>query len=105
MRAGKMDRLATLKHRELSRNAHGEQVPTYTDYAEVWAEKLDLRGREFFSAQQTNAESTVKFRIRHRTDMVLTDRIVCEGNTYDIQQIAEIGRRDGLELIATARVP
>ena len=46
-----MDRLVELQRRSLTRNAYGEQVESWTTIASVWAEKIDLKGREFFAAQ------------------------------------------------------
>lgn len=103
MRAGNLDRLIELRHRVLTQNSHGEQVPSYPSaYATVWAEKLDQRAREYFAAQGTQAEATTRFRIRWRSDVVMTDRLVLDSVNYDIVQISEIGRRQGLELFATS---
>lgn len=106
MRSGYLDRRATLQHQVLTPNATtGEKEVSYADYATVWAGKRDIRGREFFAAQQVNSDTTTLWQIRHRTDVKATDRIVVEGLSYDINGIAEIGRRDGLELQATAVQP
>lgn len=103
MRAGDLDRRVSLYHRVLTQNAQGEQVPSYpTAYVTVWAQKLDQRAREYFAAQGTQAEATTRFRIRYRSDVLMTDRLVLDGLNYDIVQISEIGRREGLELFATS---
>jgi SPP1 family predicted phage head-tail adaptor len=104
MQPGKMDRRISLLRRSLARNEHGEQVETFTEYATVWAEKRDVNGREYFTAQQVVAENTARFFIRYRSDVLLTDRISCGGRTYNLTHVAEIGRKDGLEIIASARV-
>ena len=107
MRAGYLDRRATLQHRVLVRNeGTGEEEVSYSDYATVWAGKRDVRGREFFAAQQMNSEISTIWQIRHRTDVVATDRIVVDGVAYSLAgPPAEIGRRDGLELQTTAARP
>jgi SPP1 family predicted phage head-tail adaptor len=103
MRAGRLDRRVSLQHLVLTRNSTtGEQIESYAYYATVWAGKRDMRGREFFAAQQVNSDITTIWQIRYRTDVVSTDRLVIDGLYYDITGIAEIGRRDGLELQATA---
>jgi SPP1 family predicted phage head-tail adaptor len=104
MRAGRLDRRIELRHRTTTRTeASGQTVEAWpVEYATVWAEKFDLRGREYFAAQQVTAEVTTRFRIRHRGDVLMTDRIACEGLSYNINSIAEIGRREGLEILATA---
>lgn len=104
MRIGTLDRRASLRHRVLTKNVQGEDVVSYTEYDTVWARKDDLRGREFFAAQQINAEVTTKFTIRWRDDLLLTDQLECEGVSYNIRQKAEISRRRGLELLTTSAV-
>jgi SPP1 family predicted phage head-tail adaptor len=86
-------------------SSSGDEVVTYADYATVWAGKRDLRGQEFFAAQQVNSEISTLWQIRYRNDVVATDRIVVDGLHYNITGIAEMGRRDGLELQATAVQP
>ena len=106
MRAGPLDRYAELRRRVLTRDATtGEQVETFTAYANVWAGKRDLRGREYFAAQQVNSEISTVWQIRYRSDVLATDRIAVDGTEYEITGIAEIGRRDGLELQTTAVRP
>lgn len=101
MRIGTLDNRVQLQHRTLTPNARGEQVQSYTTYATVWARRNDVRGREFFAAQQINFEGTTEFTIRYRTDVLITDRIVEGSKTYNIRHIAEFPRNKGLSLIAT----
>jgi SPP1 family predicted phage head-tail adaptor len=103
VQAGRLDRLITLQTRVLTRNAQGEEVVSYTDLADVWASKVDLRGREYFAAQQVNAEVTTRWQIYYRSDITYLHAVVYDGVTYDIQQVSEIGRRIGLELMTVAR--
>lgn len=103
MRAGPLDRQVALQHEVKTRNAStGEEEVTYTTYATVWAGKRDLRGREFFASQQVNSDITTIWQIRYRTDVLSTDRMVIDGLYYNILPPQEIGRRDGLEIMATA---
>jgi len=104
MRLGLLDRRAKLQHRVKKRNEEREEVITYATFATVWAGKLDLRGREFFAAQQVHAEATVKITLRWRTDLLPTDRILLDGLKYNVLHIAEIPRQRGIEILATAPV-
>lgn len=105
MRAGTMDRRITLQHRSLTPDAHGQKVVGYITYAEVWAQRLDVTARERLASQQVIAESSCRFRLRYRNDVVATDRVLCEGVTYNITPPTEIGRREGIEILASAVVP
>ena len=72
--------------------------------ATVWAERLEVRGAERWSAQQVVATLTVKYRIRYRDDITAQCMLVDDaGREYDLQPPIELGRRDGIELICSAR--
>lgn len=107
MRAGRLDRRLTLKRRALGAQDAVGAFPsaTWTEYATVWARKIEVGAREYFLAQTKDAESTVRFEIRFREDVAATDRVVCEGRDYElIAPPSEIGRREGLTLFARAIV-
>jgi SPP1 family predicted phage head-tail adaptor len=99
--AGLLDRQITLSHRTLTLNSQGERVPTWTEYATVRAQKIDVSGREYFSAGAMLAQAVFRFRIRFRDDVVETDQVDYDGTKYNINSISELGRRDGLELYCT----
>ena len=107
MRAGRLDRRITFEANTPTRSASGAEVdawsPLATD-ATVWAGKRDLSGSEFFAARQVNAKITTEWRIRYRSDLATGMRIDYEGSLYDIHHIKELGRREGLLILASARV-
>lgn len=104
MRAGTLDRFVTLQHRTLGAvDAYGATAETYAQYAQVWAGKRELSGQEGVTARVVGSSVTTLFRIRYRSDVVATDRLICDGVTYELVAPAvEIGKRDGLELLARA---
>lgn len=102
MDAGKLDRRVTLSHRSVAApDSHGFRAESFSDYATVWAQKLDIIGREYFATRQLQSEVTTRFRIRYRSDVLVTDRITHESVAYKIDSVAEIGRREGLEILAS----
>ena len=103
MRAGRLDRVVTLGKKTVSgQDSYGEETVTWTDVI-VWAERRDLRGDERWTAQQVMGKQTCVYRIYYRTDLTVEDRLVDGSDTYDIHSIAEIGRKEGLELLCSAR--
>jgi SPP1 family predicted phage head-tail adaptor len=99
-----MDRLVTLQRATTTQNDYGEEIPTWTDLAKVWAERRELRGAERWQAQQTVAKVQVKYFIYYRAGLTPVDRLVdSDGRVYDIHAVLEIGRREGLELHVEAR--
>jgi SPP1 family predicted phage head-tail adaptor len=105
VQASKLDRRIRIEQPSVTRNNLGEAVATWSTLAEVWAQKINLTGRELYAAQQVVPEAQLKFRIRWRADIKPNRdekmRIVDlrDAVTYGIQHIAEIGRQDGLEIL------
>jgi SPP1 family predicted phage head-tail adaptor len=72
----------------------------------VWASKTPISDGERWNAGAVGATVTARFRVRHSAftaAITPKDRIVCDGQTFDIYGIKEIGRRDGFEITAAAR--
>ena len=99
MNAGKFDRKIRIETRTETQNVFGEAVIGYSLFAEVWAEVKPLSGREFFISAQFVPEAQLKIRIRYLSGVDEKCRIVYEGTNYDILHIAELGRREGLEIV------
>ena len=108
---GTKDRLCKLYHVVLTTNAVGEQVQSWpTAYASLWAQKRDAqlsrRGEKLVIADQTTQLQMTQFNIRWRSDVKATDRLTDEnGLSYEITQMAEVGRRDDLILLCKAIQP
>ena len=103
IRAGQLDRRITLQHETESQDATGEPIKTWAAVDTVWAQYVPLRGAELFGAKQLRAEADSKFRIRYRSDVTPENRIVWGGRNWDIVSVSEIGRQEGLDIVAFAR--
>lgn len=105
--AGDLDRRIRIEQATETQapDGSGEPETTWATVAEVWAQKDPLGGRELFTAQQVAAKVDTRFRLRWRNDVRPERmRIVDEDlRLYDIQAVQEIGRRDGLLLLTSAR--
>ena len=104
MRSGAMDHPITIQKRVTTTDAAGERVVTWQTFIDCYASKRDAGGRDFFAAHRENAEMTSVFKIRWMTgvthDMRILDR---DGVVYEIVgKPKELGRRRGLEIVATA---
>lgn len=104
MRAGRMDRKITFQRKVEARDGYGAITFTWQDVArDVWAEKVEQRGREYLAAKQHTPEMQRIYRVRYRSDVDTTMRVLADGQGWDIQHVAELGRRRGLEI--TCKVP
>ena len=97
--AGRLNQTVTLQSRTTVQDAAGHDTITWTDIATVRAEVRALSAREFFAAAQTQMEQTIKVRIRYRSDVDMTCRLVWQGRNHDITGVIPIGRNDVLELL------
>lgn len=101
MRAGLLDRKITIQAKTVTQSDSGEEVETWSTLATVWAHKIENRGAERFTARQLTGNAVRTFQFRWSTTLsVLTveNQLVYEGVTYDITDVREIGRHEGIEV-------
>lgn len=89
MRAGQLRDRVTLQEVTETRDSFGAVVEAWSDVATVWAEVADLSGREYFDAQQTNAELKTRIRIRYRSGVVPKMRAVFGSRVFDIESVID----------------
>lgn len=103
MRAGDLDRRITLQKRTEQQDTYGQPIITWVPIATVWAQMQQQSGREFMAGAIPVSERRVVFRMRHRSDITVLDRVTHDGDEFDVNEVRELGRREGLELHTTAR--
>jgi SPP1 family predicted phage head-tail adaptor len=106
MEAGRMDRRVTLRRATTAPDAFNTPIETWSDLATVWAEARPISDRERLAAAEVAASITHRFTIRWSTsmaDLSPRDRLIFDGRDHDITAVKEIGRRDGIEITASAR--
>lgn len=104
MRAGKLDRRITIERYSTIRNSNNEPEEVWATVGERWASKNDISDSEKVRAAEVGATVTTRFQVRWDSltlTLTASDRIVCEGKTYDIVGTKEIGRREGIEISAS----
>lgn len=102
MKAGKLDRRITLERLAEVVSASGAVSEGWTPIATVRAELVRQSADEYLAGPGEAENKTVIFRIRWMAGLTLADRVSYQRETYDLEQIVEIGRRRGLELRAVS---
>lgn len=110
MRAGDLDRRIMIQRVTIEVSPSGGPIETWNTIATIWAKVEQQSGREFFATVQEVSERKAVFRIRWMPDLTVLDRVVyppVEGepptaSIYDLSEVRELGRREGIELHATA---
>jgi SPP1 family predicted phage head-tail adaptor len=103
MMSGRLDRKITLQRPTTTTDDYGETITTWEDYRDVWADLSKQSGREMFEAGKL-AEVDAVFKVRYLSQITREWRVKYDGQEYDITGLKEIGRKDGLEIAATARM-
>ena len=119
MRAGRLDRKITIQRKSITYSALGEQVGTWSDLAtRRWASVNPVSGDERWAVPQLAAKQQTEFQVRWSSDIAdlsPLDRVLypvpADGSPqdipvtsiYDVAAIHEIGRREGLRIIAVRR--
>lgn len=99
MMSGRLDRKITIQEPTTTYDSYGEPVESWSDLAIVWAEVRQQSAREMWESGKVS-EVEMMFRIRYRSGIDETCRVVYDGKNYDITgEPREIGRRDGLEIM------
>lgn len=105
--AGTLDRRLMIQQEQILKDpaGTGEDLSTWLPWASVWAKAERPSAREQQQAEQIAAKVDTRFTIRYLRDLSPKGfRLVdSDGRVYDISGVREIGRRDGLEVLAWGR--
>ncbi len=100
MHAGSLTHTITVERRTIRLNDSREEVVAWVPVLTTQAELVSLTMDE----KATTAESLVAiFRLRYIDGIEPADQIELNGEFFDIKSVAEIGRREGLEIRAVAK--
>lgn len=99
MRAGSMKH--RIKFMTPSKEADKYNDPlneTYILAFDAYAEKKNLRLRDTQSNGAERGQVTAVFKVRYNANITSTMRVEWNGQTFEIENIVELGNREGLEL-------
>lgn len=106
MKFGRADRRIALQASTLSTNAYGQRVASWTTYATVWAQLTYTGGDEKLQSDQVSSTIKTQFKIRYGSNVSAvkpSDRVVYDGNNYELLYIQEVGRGEALTLVCELR--
>lgn len=100
--AGKLDRTITIERATTTIGADGTPATTWTTVAVLRAELRSNAADDTAHASGSVTATTVAFRTRW-ADVLVGDRVVYRSDTFDVDEVVEIGRRQGLDLRCSKR--
>lgn len=103
--AGRLDRRVTIvRDGPATKDSMGEAIASAPIEVERWASVRPAPGTERFANAENAASAPMRFVFRWEDDLVrATDRLRHDGRTFDVKSVIEIGRREGLEILAVGR--
>jgi SPP1 family predicted phage head-tail adaptor len=102
LQAGTLDVQVSLQRRTSGKDALGQPVDSWTEYAKVWGDVRQLSGRETVSGSTSVDTGQASIRIRYRTDVTHADRAVAQGIVFNIASVLpNVKSREYTDLVCT----
>lgn len=102
LKAGAMDRRIVVEKPTITQDALGGRVEAWQEVCQTWAEIVPQSVRARYDGAVESSERKVIFRVRYISDIKETQRVRYEDKTYQIIGLQELGRREGLEILAVS---
>lgn len=103
MRAGKLDRQIVLQGLTNTVDAYGTPVETWATFATLRAQIVQQGTDEFLRAGGAVPETAIVFRARFVAGVTTSHRVSYGGAIFNLKEVKELGRREGLELRCTSQ--
>jgi SPP1 family predicted phage head-tail adaptor len=104
MRAGELDKYATIQYPAKSKNSFGEDIETWTDLANVWCSIEPVSGAEKWLQQERISEANSKIKMRYRFNLDSTMRLKYKNRYLQFLAVLNIGEKDKELLIPAKEV-
>lgn len=106
IRAGELRHRITIEQVTETRDVIGGVTESWSTFATRWAAVEPLAGREYFSAQQEEADVDHRIRLRYLAGVVPKMRVKFGARLFDIQTVLNLDeRKRELHLMARERQP
>jgi SPP1 family predicted phage head-tail adaptor len=102
MRGGKLDTTITVQRFTSVIDEGGGSVQTWTDLVTVRAQIIQASTEEFIRSYGASDDTIMIFRTRWIDDIRTADRVMYDGEAFNIKELKPIGRQRGLDIRAVA---
>jgi SPP1 family predicted phage head-tail adaptor len=104
MKAGRLTEEIRIERSTSTINEYGTPTTAWAKLAVLRAEKVEQTTTEYIRNFGASDEEVVIFRTRFLDGITNADRLIWKGDAFNIQSVATIGRRTGVEL-RCVRIP
>ncbi|WP_312620418.1 phage head closure protein [Agrobacterium pusense] len=103
MRSGKLDRTIKVQSFTSTVNEYGTPVQAWTDVATARAQIIQSSTEEYLTNGASDTTSII-FRTRYFEGVNTSSQVIYDGETFNVREVKEIGRRKGLDLRCERKV-
>jgi len=100
MASGRLDRRITIQSKSVAKDSYGQNITTWSTFLTVWSNPVQREGREQTADNNRTTMRPITFRTRWNSTITNEMRIIWEGEYYKIEDIKELGRKEGLMINA-----
>jgi SPP1 family predicted phage head-tail adaptor len=83
----RLNKRVTLQSQSDEQDATGQPLNTWVDVAPVWAEVIDVSGREYLAAGGVQNSAQTKITIRYRDGVLPSMRVLHGESVYNIEAV------------------
>lgn len=94
MKIGKLRHWITIQSYTPTRDSFGAEVEHWQDVMKVWASVEPLTGKEYFAAQEVNAEVSVKVIMRYSPGIQPEMRVIFGARVFEILAVMNTEERN-----------
>ena len=98
MRGGKLDKVITIQAFASGVDDYGTPIEAWSDFATVRADRIETSTEEFIRGYGETDATLAIFRVRWLDGVTTKHRVQHDGQNFNIREVKEIGRREGLDL-------
>lgn len=100
MEPGRLNRRVVIQQHTAGSDASGQPLVAWSDVATVWADIQYLKGIEQIKADAVTSAAKVSIRIRWRTDVTATMRVLYNSVAYTVQVVLpDVANRRYVDLV------
>ncbi len=96
MKSGRLDRRIIIQVKTEDVASNMQRTLSWSTHLEVWSNPVQKDGVEKDDNNNRSTMRMVNFRVRYNNTITNEMRVIWEGNYYKIEDIKELGRKDGM---------
>lgn len=101
MKGGNLDRRITIQNKTEVIATNGQRTLTWATFLTVWSNPVEKDGFEKTDNNNRSTTRMVSFRVRYNSTITNEMRILWGSEYYKIEDTKELGRQEGLIIVAS----